>query len=584
MKLKHNFSSLSAEKEVSPGDFILTNRLGSFYYSALETRYGGWFIFDGGEMFKILEAFPGNFDLIENNFFEVNRKGRVLEEFYFPLAENSLVYGSSAAIDLILDVRRPFDNRVWGREYSISVEDGRIVIEFAKKTDKREDKTSDKEEFKMFLAVSGEGEKVSGWIEKKYALDEKRKAFPAKRHVYHAVRLKPGKYVLTASRDKENVLAKNKQISKQWKFLREKQEGYYQTFDDENIIKLAVRTALDKLVNHFNGKSVWAGLPWFFQEWNRDEAVSCKALMLEGEFELVKNLLMKHLNFILDDGRLPNYHQKSKTEYLESADGVGWVFLRLGELIDFGKLDDKNLKLVKSKLMDVIEKLMTYQTKDKLAVNGKLETWMDTIDRSGACIEIQALRLRIYSLAFKLTKDRKYKVLENDLREKVRSEFWDEEMLVDRLGDLSSRPNVFLACYIYPELLTKEEWSQVFEYILERNWLEWGGLSTVGVKDPKFVGEYSGEDNKSYHNGDSWFWINNIAAMAMFRMNKEKFRDYIDKILEASKQELLWSGCLGGCAELSSAKELRSEGCVLQAWSCATLIELMEELKTQSNQ
>ena len=44
-------------------------------------------------------------------------------------------------------------------------------------------------------------------------------------------------------------------------------------------------------------------------------------------------------------------------------------------------------------------------------------------------------------------------------------------------------------------------------------------------------------------------------------------------------KELLWSGCVGGAAEISSAKELRSEGCVNQAWSAATFIELKHALK-----
>ena len=231
---------------------------------------------------------------------------------------------------------------------------------------------------------------------------------------------------------------------------------------------------------------------------------------------------------------------------------------------------------------------MKNHTKNKIAYNGPLETWMDTgpvgYQREGACIEIQALRLKMYNLTYELTRDKKYQVLEKEMKEEVRKQFWDGEMLVDRLGDLTARPNVFLAAYIYPRLLNNEEWSQAFEYVLERIWLDWGGLSTIDSRSRLFADSYSGENNKSYHHGDSWFWVNNLSALMMFRVDKQKFGEYIKKIFDASKEEMLWNGCVGGCAELSSANSLRSEGCVLQAWSCATFIELMEELNTQSNQ
>ena len=441
MKIIHKFEKLSAEKEVSLGDFILTNRLGSFYYSSLETKYGGWFISDG-EIFKILEGFSGGFEYLENNFYQVNRKGSVLDETFFPFGENSLVYSSSGEVELFLDVRRAFDNRVWGRNYKISTEGGRTIISFLKRTDKREDDSNGMREFEMFVVINGVGEEIGEWIEKKYELDSKRKTLPDSRYVYLALKLKPGRYVISAGLDLEKVLLQNKFVSENWESLREKQKEYFSTFVDGGLEKFCLQTALDGLVNHFNSKSIFAGLPWFFQEWSRDLAISARGLMLGGEHELVKKVLLTQLNYILDDGRLPSRYQEYQGSPLESADSIGWIFLRLGELAKQGKLSDEELKLVKRKLVWVIEKLLTYHTKKGLALNNGLETWMDTIDRAGACIEIQALRLAMYRLAFKLTEDRKYKVLEDEMKESVRGEFWNEEMLVDRVGDMVTRPNV----------------------------------------------------------------------------------------------------------------------------------------------
>jgi glycogen debranching enzyme len=85
-------------------------------------------------------------------------------------------------------------------------------------------------------------------------------------------------------------------------------------------------------------------------------------------------------------------------------------------------------------------------------------------------------------------------------------------------------------------------------------------------------------DDASYHNGDSWYYINNYAALAMHRLDKEHYAKHISRIAHASKEEMLFSGFIGCCAEVSSAKQMKSEGCLSQAWSAASLIELLHEM------
>ena len=97
-------------------------------------------------------------------------------------------------------------------------------------------------------------------------------------------------------------------------------------------------------------------------------------------------------------------------------------------------------------------------------------------------------------------------------------------------------------------------------------------------KPLSFYKFHTGEDRKSYHRGDSWFWINNLAALVLARADKAKFKDKINQIMKASKEEILWKGCIGCHSELSSAKELKSEGCYNQAWSNAMYMEMVDEL------
>ena len=238
------------------------------------------------------------------------------------------------------------------------------------------------------------------------------------------------------------------------------------------------------------------------------------------------------------------------------------------------------MAVVEDKLDTALNGLYKDRVKDGLVHCNPDETWMDTWFkedvRSGARIEIQALTLAMLKLHGTLL--RKPDEREDKLKSLVRKNFWNGKILKDGLGDATARPNIFLAAYVYPELLTKKEWETCFDNTLPKLWLEWGGLSTISKDHPLFTPEDTGENVTSYHRGDSWFWVNNIAALVLHKTNSKKYSKYVKAILAASEKEQLELGVGGASAELSSAKELRSEGCWIQAWSVATLIELLHTL------
>ena len=113
---------------------------------------------------------------------------------------------------------------------------------------------------------------------------------------------------------------------------------------------------------------------------------------------------------------------------------------------------------------------------------------------------------------------------------------------------------------------------------MKKLWLPWGGISSVDKRSPLFHKLHTGEISDSYHNGDSWFWINNLTAIVLHRFGKKKYSFYINKIAEASSKEILKMGAIGHHAELSDAQKLSSKGCLSQAWSAALFVELMFEL------
>jgi glycogen debranching enzyme len=254
-----------------------------------------------------------------------------------------------------------------------------------------------------------------------------------------------------------------------------------------------------------------------------------------------------------------------------------------------GIITADSVVFAKNRLKYAIEQILTHQTDRGLVECKNLESWMDTSyktdNRGGFLIEVQALQLAMYKLMQFLctitkntTKFIAYKKLEDATREKVRQEFWNPPILNDRKDDPTVRPNIFLAYYLYPNLLSKEEWTKCFDHMIERLWLSWGGFATIDMKNPLFSERYSGENNKSYHRGDSWFFVNNIAAICLIRVGRDRYKEIIAKILEASSEDLLFRGAIGHASELSSAAEQRAEGCFCQAWSAATFVELVYEL------
>ena len=93
---------------------------------------------------------------------------------------------------------------------------------------------------------------------------------------------------------------------------------------------------------------------------------------------------------------------------------------------------------------------------------------------------------------------------------------------------------------------------------------------------------HSGSDNKSYHRGDSWYFINNIVATQLYAVDSKEFAVKIQSILDASLKDLFFSGVIGGSSEISSAGMQTGEGCLNQSWSSATLIELIYLLSEEN--
>ena len=594
MQVIHEFGG-SRVRGSGEDNFILTNGIGG-YASLSEnnaSKFQGVYFAEGFECYKAIENFivEGKAKALANRLtYAVRDKEDCAEFFFMPRSHNAFIYELSKKkeITLVLDCRKQLDFDDKGRKYSISLKDGILYVSYSKTKGSKRD-------YSICIAIipdSFDYQKTGKWEERNYSYDAKRKSI-SKAWVYNALKINASRIVFgfgtTEGKARENALA-----VKEMKTNAEHPSVELKFILDHriNMAYLCAQQSFYKLITNIDNESgIFAGFYWFNQFWTRDELVSTGALISMKDYELAKKILMKNLKYIGEDGRISNRIPSTKTG---NADSVGWLFRRFQDL--FIALDKKGLvekyfsmkelRQVKSAAEKSVQGIIKNHCEGPLVKNNEQESWMDTKQsgRQGFRLEVQALQLCIYrflAMISAIAKDTTSQLYaehkENELRSEVRKIFWNGNYLIDGKDDSTIRPNVFLAYHIYPDLLSKKEWIQCFDNVLPRLFTGFG-LSSIDMHNPRFQPHHTGENDESYHNGDSWYWINNIAAICLHRTAKFRYAGYIHRILWGSTNDLLWQGIPGAASEISSAKKHEAFGALCQAWSNSTYIEMIKEL------
>lgn len=575
MQVLHTLGDVSVSKNVARDvAFLLGNKnCGYVYFSTgKNSRYEGVFLQLKGRLYRVVAhlGLGKKPDKIVNRFHSVETHSLGnKEKFFMPDDLNSAVYELEKAdwVDVSLDVRESYDTS-GSTSYEILKADESITVRCNKKGS---------EFFVSIRAENPEYEVIGRFDSVLNERDQERNSPPYEMPVYRALRIKSKIIVISFSDDRETAVNESDYVFKNLEDISRKKETHFKGIRGKAVeekIQMAYNCCINSLDQLTASDRILAGLPWFFQSWTRDELISLKNV----EDKLKRTILLRDLGHVLDDGRIPNIIPNSD---VGSADAVGWLFKRIGDSLYIFNSKERNFS-IKDGLIESVMRLNESHVKDLLVYNKPKETWMDSYykedGREGARIEIQALLLCMYSLGYRLTRNWKFQQLEQFLREKIKERFWDNNYLKDGLDDSRVRPNVFIAAYLYPELLTREEWVTCFENILPKLWCVWGGLSTIDKEDPLYCKHSTGEDPRSYHHGDSWYFLNNMAALVLHRTDPNRFQKYIDAIVAASTEDILWQGMIAHHSEISSAAEQRAEGCGAQAWSAAMYIEMVNEL------
>lgn len=607
VRVIHVFNNNKIEGDSDNPVLLLSNNEGSYFsISNNQTSYQGLTVFRKCNMYKLIDSINFSDNIKEI----INLPGKIIinrenSHDSYILGE-SLICNVENCFDQItidFDNRFLYDSPDLGRIYEAYTKGTMVFVRYKKYSDSSLSKVEDTQLIGIMIENLDNNSlrTQNNWIKKDYSIDKKRNSSSI-RFVNNIIGFKlkngNGKIIITSGDNEQEIkekisLSKNQQDT-QVKTFNHLLDSRYKTELSvlSNSLDMNIHNVIIKGKHSF--KQIFAGWPWFFQFWTRDTLIPLGSLILMERYSFVKNILDQYLNLEDNKGLINSRIPFSK---LKALDSTGWLFKRYYDFIfalskkrritDFYNI--ASLKVLKKKLEKIFDNFVANNMRNGLVYSAKDETWMDTVfndnGREGYCIEIQALTLamiKTFRLLSLLTKEQilgRHKDIETKLLINVKKRFIKDGIIADFVTDNSAnfthRPNIFIARYIYPHLFSDNEWKTAFEKSLNALWLEWGGLSSIDKNDPNFVDIHTGSDNRSYHRGDSWYFLNNITATQLFLVDRHEFAEKIRSITDASIKDLFFTGVIGASSELSSARFQTSEGCLNQSWSSATLIELI---------
>jgi len=300
-----------------------------------------------------------------------------------------------------------------------------------------------------------------------------------------------------------------------------------------------------KVKNTFytKGLGILAGFPWFLQSWGRDTGIVLQNFKDVNKFKEILEILLKNEM----DGRIPNAIYPEKILY-NSADSNPWFIISLHRYISLSN-DTEFLKKNKKKILKLMEKAM----KKDLIYSYPKETWMDTLEREGYCLEIQSLWAQAFKCAYELFKEDKYKKKSESLVNSINKDFWENDFYKDKLNSHTKTANVLFPLYFGQ--VPEKRAEKVFK-LLENEFTTPRGILTISRKDIM----YHPDD---YHLGRVWGVLTALMYYAELKYDRKKQALKYKKIIENNKG----IRCIEGLDETYSPDSGNPMGCCNQAWS-----------------
>lgn len=366
-----------------------------------------------------------------------------------------------------------------------------------------------------------------------------------------------------------------------------------------------------------NYRGIWAGLPWFRDNWGRDTFISlCGTLLVSGCFEEAKDVLLGFAGF--QDlnkesptyGRIPNRYRDKDDVIYNTVDGTLWFIRALWEYVQYSA-DFSILEKLKNTVDIALVAEMNHCDEHGFLMHSDADTWMDAriegkeplSPRGNRANDIQALWYTALKIGARLhqytgDKDRadSYDFIADRVRKSFIEYFWNKDCnaLADHLPeggygewakDMRVRPNQ-LFTFMTPSLLDLEE-KDYFVTIdiatkilhnVNRELVSPFGLFSLSPEDPLFHPEHENPEwyhkDAAYHNGTIWEWNTGAYITACTLGSRGIMSERCSALLQNYSKMILETGCAGSLSENIHARpdingNPKLSGTFSQAWSVA---------------
>lgn len=382
----------------------------------------------------------------------------------------------------------------------------------------------------------------------------------------------------------------------------------------------AKASALGFLVDEY-GRGLWAGLPWFRENWGRDTFIALPGtLLVTGHFKEAREVLDNFARYqnlqqlsesggssdpvhgprASDYGRIPN-RVRGEEKIYNTVDGTPWMLREGLEYVRYSGDTGFAGRLLKLAGPYIEGALKHSVDADGLLRHDDADTWMDAriegrqpwSARGPRAVEIQALWFTALEAAAELAKHAgqaaqaaTWQAHAERARASFLRLFWDGEQMADRLRpddsrDLKLRPNQlmlvsvpvdpfkpFVAPEVEARVLRKAVTGLLFPY----------GIASLDPASayfhPHHVNDAYHHKDAAYHNGTIWGWNAGFTVTALAKYGQQDLawrlsRNLGDQILGRNL-----NGTLGTMSELLDAlpgpdgRPVPS-GTFAQSWSVA---------------
>ncbi|MEM5829702.1 MAG: amylo-alpha-1,6-glucosidase [Candidatus Aenigmatarchaeota archaeon] len=322
-----------------------------------------------------------------------------------------------------------------------------------------------------------------------------------------------------------------------------------------------------------------AGYPWFTQFWGRDLGWMIPAIVDYGNFEDAKKALMTLMKFQSREGEIPNFIYLDGKPIYGSIDATPLWIIALNHYIQ----NSGDLEFLKESKKNIIRAFgwCISKSDDKLMEAEKRATWMDSLDRDGKPIEVQAIWYECLLSLKKLSEILGENLVDfsyvKEVERKIEEDFWNpsSNFYFDRIK-WKFKDEKKTINSIFPLLFKiSKNPVEILRRIESEEFTSPFGVRSVSKNDPTF-------NPIGYHTGSVWSWITGLVACVEFG------EDRAEKGLEYLK--ILWKmfdrNCLGSLDEAWNSengdavllKEIGYEPSgFFQGWGFASVVRCLDE-------